>query len=157
MTHRTILGLICIGTALTQLAQAQVTVDIHVYDFDFGTADHVHENPTIHPGDTVEWIWDNGTHSTTSAAGQTESWNSGLQSTGFTFDHTFTQTGTFNYYCMMHGSDLGGGNVGGMSGSIIVTPVPEPAQMGLAAGSVLVAYATWWGRKPRRLALGTSA
>lgn len=129
-----------VAAALTPYAQAQVTIDIHVYDFDFGTAGHVASDPTIHPGDTVHWIWDASNHSTTSAAGQAESWNSGIQPAGSTFDHTFTQLGTFEYYCLIHGADLGGGQVSGMSGSITVAPVPEPGAWGLVAGSMLLGY-----------------
>jgi plastocyanin len=110
---------------LANSAQAQMTVDIHIYDFGFGTAAHTPSDPTIQVGDTVHWIWDASNHSTTSAAGQAESWNSGVLPVSSTFDHTFTQLGTFNYYCSIHGFDLGNGNVGGMSGFITVVPEPE--------------------------------
>ena len=88
---------------------------VHILNFKFDTS------PTIHPGDTVHWVWDNGGHSTTSVVvpGQTESWDSKIQSAPFTFDHTFTAVGTFNYYCTVHGFDAGGGNVGGMSGHVV--------------------------------------
>jgi plastocyanin len=119
------------GRAL--LATANVTVQ----DFSFNP------NPvTIHVGDTVHWVWVNGMHSTTSAAGSIETWNSGVQMTaGFTFDHTFTHAGTFNYYCTVHGQDLGNGRVGGMSGTITVLPpatlssiMVMPANPGIAVG-----------------------
>ena len=61
---------------------------------------------TIHVGDTVQWVWVNGFHSTTSgtcAGGCTPDgiWNSGAGS-GMTFSHTFNQAGTFPYYCLVH-------------------------------------------------------
>jgi plastocyanin len=138
----------CIGIVATLLrpVQAQVTVDVHIYDFDFGTAGHVASDPTINVGDTVHWIWDTTTpHSTTSAAGQAESWNSGIFSTpGTTFDHTFTQVGTFNYYCLVHGLDLGNGNVSLMSGSITV--VPEPGAWSAAVGLLLAGFVLYRAR-----------
>ena len=110
-------------------------VDVHIYNFDFGDAAHNHTDPTINLGDTVHWIWDSGSHSTTSALGQTESWNSGVFSPAHTFDHTFTHLGTFGYYCVLHGFDAGGGRGGGMSGSVRV--VPEPGSfIALGCGAV---------------------
>ena len=52
---------------------------------------------TIQLGDTVNWIWTNGGHSTTSVAGQAESWDSGVLSPPLNYPHTFTHLGTFNY------------------------------------------------------------
>jgi plastocyanin len=86
-------------------------------------------NPvTIHLGDTVEWVWDSNGLSTTSVAGSTEQWNSGVQTKGFTFSHTFTHLGTFSYYSTVGGHDNGNGTAGGMSGQIIVLP-PSPVSM----------------------------
>jgi len=93
------------------------TVTVSVVDFAF--------NPgpvSIHQGDTVHWVWNGDMHSTTSVAGIAETWNSGEHDTGFTFDHTFIRTGTFAYFCSVHGHDNGNGTAGGMSGSITVTP-----------------------------------
>ena len=67
---------------------------------------------TIHVGDTVQWVWVNGFHSTTSGtcAGTCTpdgTWNSGSGS-GMTFSHTFTQAGTFPYFCLVHQSLMQG-------------------------------------------------
>jgi plastocyanin len=64
---------------------------------------------TIHAGDTVEWQWVTGFHSTTSGdcppcTGDLK-WNSGNHSPPFSFTHTFTVADgglTFNYFCMQH-------------------------------------------------------
>lgn len=120
-------------------AAAADTTTVHIYNFDFSTNDSSGPvvDPTINLGDTIHWIWDEGFHSTTSAAGQLESWDSGAGS-GPSYDHTFTNLGTFDYYCSVHGFDAGGGNAGGMSGSITVTP--EPATMTvLGLGALLLA------------------
>lgn len=125
------------GTALAALALLAVsvtaraaTVTVHIFNFDFGAAPPVHSDPVIEVGDTVHWVWDSGVHSTTSAAGQAESWNSGLKNSG-TFDKTFTVPGAYGYYCSLHGLDLGGGMVSGMAGKVFVanTFFPTTAQL----------------------------
>lgn len=92
------------------------TVTVHVVDFAFSPS-----TLTIQPGDTVHWVWDGDMHSTTSVAGSKESWDSGVHMTGFTFDHTFTQAGSFSYFCTIHGFDKGNGTAGGMSGVVTVS------------------------------------
>ncbi len=67
---------------------------------------------TIHAGDTVQWNWLSGTHSTTSgvcALGCVANgfWDSGVASSG-TFQHTFSTTGTFPYFCQVHGNMMQG-------------------------------------------------
>jgi hypothetical protein len=59
--------------------------------------------------DTVTWVWSNGTHSTTAAPGQLELWDSGAQatSTATNFSHTFTNLGSYNYYCKVHSESTG--------------------------------------------------
>ena len=116
------------GSGATALTTAFATTNtLQVFDQglagDFGVPPATHVDPVINVGDTVQWVWANGNlmqHSATAAAGQAENWDSGLQNAGFTFTHTFTQAGTFNYYCTNHGIDLGGGNVTGMSGHVTV-------------------------------------
>ncbi len=101
-------------------AQAS-TVSIDVINFAFNP------NPTvINLGDTVDWIWQSNTHSTTSVAGSAESWDSGVHNNGFSFDHTFNTLGTFNYYDKIDGFDNGDGTAGGMSGTIVVQAPPPP-------------------------------
>jgi len=78
----------------TRAVLATVTVDVINFAFDPTTV-------TIHVGDTVHWVWDADYHSTTSVAGSAEQWNSGVQNTGFTFDHTFTKIGTFVGYAAL--------------------------------------------------------
>ncbi|MEI6082893.1 MAG: HYR domain-containing protein, partial [Verrucomicrobiota bacterium] len=98
------------------------TNTIQIFNFDFGTAPSTHVDPTINVGDTVEWVWASGStgHSTTTAAGQSESWDSGVHTQPNTFTHTFANAGTFNYYCTQHGANPSGSNVIGMSGHVVV-------------------------------------
>src|SRR5262249_55606517 len=112
------------------------TVNVTLVNFSF--------NPsavTIHVGDTVHWVWNSNFHSTTSVVGSAEQWDSGVHNSGFTFDHTFTQTGTFSYYCVIHGDDNGDGTASGMSGTVTVQSAGTlqsiavtPANPSIAAG-----------------------
>jgi plastocyanin len=68
---------------------------------------------TITVGTEVNWVWVNGFHSTT-ASTPPETWDSGNHPPPFSFQHTFNQTGTFQYICAVHGP--------AMSGTVIVHP-----------------------------------
>jgi plastocyanin len=85
---------------------------------------------SIQLGDTVTWVWKSAMHSVTSGnpGAPTGLFDSGIHNSGFTFSFTFPNPGTFNYYCIPHGS-------GGMVGKVIVagntptpTPTPTPSQ-----------------------------
>lgn len=58
---------------------------------------------TIAPGDTVQWVFHDGTHSTTSVDGL---WDSGVQSSG-TFAFTFPTSGSYAFFCKLHSSMTG--------------------------------------------------
>jgi plastocyanin len=98
------------------------TNTIYIFNLDFGTPPSTHIDPIINLGDTVTWVWTNGHHSTTAALGQLESWDSGAQSAGTAtnFSHTFTNLGTYNYYCTVHGTNTGCRSVARMSGHVTV-------------------------------------
>jgi plastocyanin len=78
---------------------------------------------TIHPGDTVRWTWGSSAHSSTSGVpGAPDGiWDSGILNDGATYSHTFNSTGTFPYYCIVHGGCCG------MVGTVtVVNPTPSP-------------------------------
>ena len=105
------------------------TIVVFVYDMEFSTnmpGDPI-VDPVIQVGDTIQWqfISPMMPHTTTSVAGIPEAWNSGVKFQNDTFEHTFTNVGTWEYYCALHGFDNGNGTATGMSG--VVTVVPEPA------------------------------
>ena len=136
-------------------AMGQQTVTIDVFNNDFGDAGtFLHRDPTIQVGDTVRWIFVEGVHSTTSVTGQTETWNSGMLFPPATFDHRFTNAGTFTYYCNVHGFDLGNGTASGMQGLVIVQPVPEPGLVLVIAGAA--AGLGCYARRRARLVLSTA-
>ena len=55
---------------------------------------------TVHVGDTITWT-NNGPSSHTATAGN-GSFNTGILKKGQSGSHTFTQAGTFTYYCQIH-------------------------------------------------------
>ena len=70
-------------------------------------------NLTIAVGDTVRWVWGSGGHSVVSGTNgsannkfcspsNTGCDNPPLSNSGATYEHTFTQAGTFPYYCSVH-------------------------------------------------------
>jgi len=68
---------------------------------------------SIHAGDTIEWDWYAGAHSTTSGACSAGCvanglWDSGIRQPGVTFQHTFPAAGTFTYFCSVHGTMMQG-------------------------------------------------
>jgi len=87
---------------------------------------------TIAVGDTVRWTWASDLHSVTSgtsciADGQFCSPDNmncdskNLNNTGFVYEFTFTQPGTYHYFCDLH-------CIVGMTGVVIVLPrtLPTP-------------------------------
>jgi plastocyanin len=89
------------------------TTIVHVQDDVFSPQD-----VTIATGDTVQWKWDAGPHSTTSAAANGTPnglWDSGILGVGSTFEHTFNTVGDFFYICTVHFACCG------MSGTVHVT------------------------------------
>jgi plastocyanin len=75
---------------------------------------------TINSGDTVQWNWVNGFHSTTSTnlpcCSPSGMWDSGAKSGG-SFTFTFNSAGTFHYYCTVHGAV--------MQGTVVVNALPD--------------------------------
>ncbi|HEY6147798.1 MAG TPA: PKD domain-containing protein, partial [Thermoanaerobaculia bacterium] len=76
---------------------------------------------TIHVGDTVQWVFKGGPHSTTSGTcsgpggyygddvcDPSGEWDSGQRITNATYSHTFAAAGDFRYYCVVHGSMMTG-------------------------------------------------
>lgn len=63
---------------------------------------------TIHAGQTVQWIWTSGTHSTTSGTCSLGCAADGLWDSGIlnntSFEHAFPTAGTFPYFCQVHGN-----------------------------------------------------
>ncbi|HEY7113140.1 MAG TPA: PKD domain-containing protein [Thermoanaerobaculia bacterium] len=78
---------------------------------------------TIQVGETVQWNWMSGPHSTTSGActsggggyygggsdcTDTGVWDSTQHTAGYQYEHTFTTPGTYKYFCAVHGASMVG-------------------------------------------------
>ncbi len=89
----------------------------------------------INTGDTIDWVWSAGFHSTTSGTCTTSCtpdglWDSGGHSTPFTYSRDFSSAGTFHYYCSVHGT--------AMQGTVIVTdlgPAPTVTSVNPTSGA----------------------
>ncbi|MBA3725176.1 MAG: PEP-CTERM sorting domain-containing protein [Armatimonadetes bacterium] len=130
--------------ALFGLAAVNASADtilVHIFNFDFSLnpLGEPIEDPIISVGDTIRWILDEGRHTVTSVMGIPEVFDSGdMQKIGETFEHTFTNVGTWWYYCDFHGFDNGDGTASGMAGTVTVG-VPEPSTFAaLAVGGLLL-------------------
>ena len=110
---------------------------------------------TVGVGDTVEWRWMSGTHTTTRMNGP-ESWDSGVASAPHTFSHTFTQVGTFAYVCTIHAAL-------GMTGKVIVngmgatttTTVTSTTAVGLPCDGLQACSAALMAALPAASSTGT--
>jgi plastocyanin len=89
---------------------------------------------SVMAGDTVQWVWNEGVHTSTSSDGL---WDSGIlsASAGATFEYTFNQPGDFNYTCSLHFRCCN------MAGTVHVSSAtnPPPAQLVVSAAPNAVA------------------
>ncbi|MGN8216017.1 plastocyanin/azurin family copper-binding protein [Halococcus salifodinae] len=107
---------------------------------------------TIAPGTTVRWSWESDNHNivpNSQPGGSNWQGTSGPSSktynTGHTYSHTFSTTGTYEYYCQPHRS-------AGMTGSVTVQQggassgggeeEPNPEEMGVPFQAHFVGIAT---------------
>lgn len=111
--------------ALLSIPAGAATVEVRVSNFVFTP-----RTVTVKPGDTVRWIWINGSHSTTSGPPGSPNglWDSGVHGAGFSFTRRFDQAGRFPYFCTLHWEM-------GMTGTVVVegpgpvaSPSPAPAK-----------------------------
>jgi plastocyanin len=74
---------------------------------------------TIHVGDTIQWVWKSGPHSTTSGTCSSGgyyggdcsgdgSWDSGTYNAGYMFSQKFMTAGSFHYFCSVHQGSMTG-------------------------------------------------
>jgi plastocyanin len=83
-------------TAATSFA---VTYTIHV-----GSMAFTPSAITVNPGDVVTWVWDNGTHTTTSSLVPigAATWDKPITSEDPTYSYIPSVLGTYNYQCTFH-------------------------------------------------------
>ena len=105
------LSALCCACLLTAAAHATIHT-VQVSDFVFSPATGM----TVALGDTVNWVWVSGTHTTTSGTipSGAASWDSPINSSTTSYMYKPTVAGTYNYVCTFHASM-------GMVGSFTVT------------------------------------
>ena len=125
------------GTAVGQDA-SDVEVEDGVYEVEMRTegSEYLFDPIGLHvePGDTVRWVNVSGSHSATAYAEDNgsasmrlipegaEPWNSEIQTEeGATFEYTFEEEGTYDYFCIPHKSL-------GMVGRIVCGEPGGPAE-----------------------------
>ncbi len=86
------------GILLVSLSHATTHL-VTVQNFSFSPS-----NFSAAVGDTVEWEWVGGTHTTTSLTipAAAAAWNNNINSTTTVFKYVITATGTYNYWCAIH-------------------------------------------------------
>jgi plastocyanin len=127
--------------ALGGSARAASTAAVTIRSLAFNPAD-----VNIMTGDTVVWTNDDGVaHNVSGGSFLSGNFNSSPS----TFQHTFTQPGTYSYFCSLHS---------GMTGSVNVTSAPDPvvpeASMAVLLPLVGLAIALALIARNRRAALG---
>ena len=81
---------------------------------------------TINVGDTVTWTnMDTAPHTVTVTSGPVK-FNSGNLAKGQSFTYTFTEAGTYQYYCAVHPDMVASVTVVGSSTTPTPTPTPAP-------------------------------
>ncbi|TVQ63112.1 MAG: hypothetical protein EA379_04445 [Phycisphaerales bacterium] len=102
---------VVLAAVIAAFSARAATVEVYVFnnEFSMNPPGQPVADPVISMGDTVRWVWIQGNHTTTSVSGSLEQWNSNINSSNQTFEHTFTNVGTWWYYCIPHGFDNGTG------------------------------------------------
>jgi plastocyanin len=92
-----------LAAASIMAASASATIHtVNVSDFSFTPSSIL----TARVGDTIRWVWVNGSHTTTSGtipAGATP-WDSPITSTSTSFSYKITAAGAYTYVCTPHAS-----------------------------------------------------
>lgn len=67
-------------------------------------------NLTVDVGDTLMWMWSDGSHTTTSSSipAGADPWNAPMNSTNTDFTYVVTVEGTYNYVCTPHAGFMRG-------------------------------------------------
>jgi hypothetical protein len=117
-------GLVLIFTLLSFNLFAVVRT-ITVSDFSFSPS-----SVNANVGDTIRWVWSNGSHTTTSTSvpGGAASWDSPINSNVTSYSYKITAAGTYNYKCTPHAGMVGVINASSSTG---ISPVAKSNIVGI--------------------------
>ena len=95
------LVILVVLTASLPLSGFATRYDVEVMEFEFANSPAV-----VNVGDTIRWIWVNGSHTTTSTsvpAGAAE-WDHLINASSTEFEYVVTAAGVYSYVCTPHSS-----------------------------------------------------
>ena len=83
-------------------ARAAVHI-VSVQEFEF-----VNSPSIVNVGDTIRWVWVNGSHTTTATAvpAGAASWDSPIDSSDPEFEYVVTEPGSYSYVCVPHSDEM---------------------------------------------------
>jgi len=151
--------------SITSVSQAAMTT-VNVSDNLFTP-----NNFTITVGDTIMWMWVNGTHTTTSTTIPVgaAAWDELIDQNSTSYMYVVSTTGTYNYRCTFHytmgmigqfTAEQASGiseNISGVSLNIFANPVSHQLQVNLKStltGELSISLNDITGRQVRLLASG---
>src|SRR5689334_10026564 len=158
-----------IAVLSTMIPSRATTMMVGVSDNVFTPA-----NFTINVGDTIVWMWTEGTHTTTSTTIPVgaQAWDQLLDQNNTSYMYVVTITGTYNYWCTFH-NQMGmvgqftveqssgiGENISGVTLNIFANPVNRQLQVYLKSakpGEMNIVLNDITGREVRQLANGSQA
>ena len=97
---------LCCFTAFSFIAASNAaTKIIHVKNYQFSPNA---VNAVV--GDVIQWVWDNGSHTTTSTSvpSGAANWDSPMDATHTTFNYTLTVAGSYSFWCIPHSPNMAG-------------------------------------------------
>ena len=121
-------------TGVTPEAQRAADAALVAGAFNVDIKDFAHQDITVTVGTTVAWTNRDGVPHTTTELSDTEIWDSKSLQPGQSFEFTFTESGTFNYFCAIHPTMTATVTVTGQQ-----TPTRETSPTPSAASSTAVA------------------
>lgn len=91
--------LLCILLFAFIVSSAANKFTVSVANFQFTPS-----NLNVSVGDTIEWVWQNGFHTTTSTSipAGAATWDSPITTSSTTFEYVITAPGIYNYWCTIH-------------------------------------------------------
>jgi plastocyanin len=113
--------LLILVTLLLSIRGFSVKHIVHVGSFYFTPS-----SLNVNVGDTIRWVWDGGSHTTTSSTipAGAATWDSPITSGLQSFEYAVTKTGVHNYVCTPHASmgQVGSFTAAGAAPTLSVSP-----------------------------------
>jgi plastocyanin len=97
--------ILCMITFSSIISSAANKFTITVANFQFTPS-----NLNVSVGDTIEWVWQNGTHTTTSTSvpSGASNWDAPMSTTSRSFKYIISAAGIYNYWCTIHAPAMAG-------------------------------------------------